>query len=52
MAELLQLSAEQMREKIIASGALSVERFDAGSALLRDPHFWAFAMACTPKSAK
>jgi hypothetical protein len=45
MAEFFQLSAEQMREKIIASGALSLERFDAGLALLRDPDFLAFAGA-------
>jgi len=45
MAEFFQLSAEQMRDKVIAAGALSAERFVAGLALLDDPKFWAFAGA-------
>ncbi len=45
-AEFLQLSAQQMRDKIIvASGTLSAERFDAALTLLDDPTFWAFAGA-------
>ncbi len=45
MAELFQLTGEQMRHKIISSAALPAERFDAGLALLDDPKFWAFAGA-------
>jgi SAM-dependent methyltransferase len=45
MAEFFQLTDEQMRDKVISSGALSAERFDAGLALLDDPKFWAFAGA-------
>jgi hypothetical protein len=44
-AEFQQLSGEQMREKIISSGALSIERFDAAMMLLNDPTFWAFGGA-------
>jgi SAM-dependent methyltransferase len=45
-AEFLQLSARQMRDKIIAaSGTLSAERLDAALTLLDDPAFWAFAGA-------
>ena len=45
MAEFFQLSGEQMRDKVISSGALSGKRFDAGLALLNDPKFLAFAGA-------
>ena len=45
MAEFFQLTGEPMREKVIESGALSAERFEAGLALLSDPNFWAFAGA-------
>jgi hypothetical protein len=45
IAEPFQLTGEQMRDKVITSGALSAERFDAGLALLGDPKFWAFAGA-------
>jgi ubiquinone/menaquinone biosynthesis C-methylase UbiE len=45
MAEFFRLTGEQMRDKIISSGALPAERFDAGLALLDDPKFWAFAGA-------
>jgi SAM-dependent methyltransferase len=45
-AEFLQLSAQQMRDKIIvASGTLSAERLDAALTLLDDPTFWAFGGA-------
>jgi hypothetical protein len=45
VAEFFQLTAEQMRDEVVSSGALSAERFDAGLALLDDPKFWAFAGA-------
>jgi len=45
IAEFFQFTAAQMREQVIASGALSAKRFDAGVALLKDPDFWAFAGA-------
>jgi SAM-dependent methyltransferase len=45
MAEFFQITGQQMRERVIASGALSGERFDAGLALLAEPNFWAFAGA-------
>jgi 2-polyprenyl-3-methyl-5-hydroxy-6-metoxy-1,4-benzoquinol methylase len=45
VAEFFQFTAAQMREQVIASGALSAKRFDAGIALLKDPDFWAFAGA-------
>jgi SAM-dependent methyltransferase len=45
VAEFFQLTGEQMRDKVIAAGALSADRFDAGLALLDDPKFWAFAGA-------
>jgi ubiquinone/menaquinone biosynthesis C-methylase UbiE len=45
MAEFFQLTGEQMRDQVSASGALSADRFDAAMALLDDPKFWAFAGA-------
>jgi SAM-dependent methyltransferase len=45
IAEFFQLTGEQMRDAVIAAGALSAERFDAGMALLDDPKFWALAGA-------
>lgn len=45
VAEFFQFTAAQIREQVIASGALSAKRFDAGVALLKDPDFWAFAGA-------
>lgn len=45
MAKFHQLTGEQMRDKIIASGELSIERFNAAITLLSDPTFWAFAGA-------
>jgi SAM-dependent methyltransferase len=43
LAEIFQLSAEQLRDSIIGSGRLTAERFDAALALLSDRNFWAFA---------
>ncbi len=45
MAEFLQLSGEQVRDRVISTGAMSAERYEAGLALLGDPTFWAFAGA-------
>ncbi len=45
IAEFFQLTALQVRDNIIASGALTAERFDAAVALLDDRAFWAFAGA-------
>jgi hypothetical protein len=45
MAKLWQLTGVQMRDKVLASGVLKVEHFDAVLALLQDPTFWAFAEA-------
>jgi len=45
IAEFFQLTGHQMRESVIASGALTAERFDAALALLSDRAFWAFAGA-------
>jgi SAM-dependent methyltransferase len=45
MAKFFQLTGKQMRDKVIASGNLSGERFDAAVALLDDPRFWALAGA-------
>lgn len=45
MAELWQLTAAQMRDKVLASGVLKVEHFEAAMALLQDSTFWAFADA-------
>jgi len=46
MAEFFQVSAQQMRDEIISSGALNAERFDAAVTLLEDPKFWTFGCAC------
>jgi SAM-dependent methyltransferase len=45
IAKFFQITAAQMRERVIASGALTAQRFDAGVDLLKDPDFWAFAGA-------
>jgi 2-polyprenyl-3-methyl-5-hydroxy-6-metoxy-1,4-benzoquinol methylase len=45
IAGFFQLTAAQMRERVIGSGALSAKLFDAGVDLLKDPDFWAFAGA-------
>jgi methyltransferase family protein len=45
IAELFQLTGVQIRDKMLAAGALSAERFEAALALLDDPTFWAFAEA-------
>jgi SAM-dependent methyltransferase len=45
MAKFSQLTAEQIRDKIVNSGALTAERLDAALALLNDPAFWAFGGA-------
>jgi SAM-dependent methyltransferase len=45
LAEFFKLTGDQMRDRVISSGALSPERFDAGMALLDDPKFWAFGGA-------
>ena len=42
MAEFLHLSVLQLRDGIVGSGALSETQFDAATALLEDPGFWAF----------
>jgi hypothetical protein len=46
VAEFLSLTAEQMREPILASGALSTDRLAEALTLLRVPNFWAFAGGC------
>ena len=45
IAELFQLTGEQIRDKMLAAGGISAERFEAALALLDDPTFWAFAGA-------
>jgi SAM-dependent methyltransferase len=42
MAEFFHLSVLQLRDGIVGSGALSDAQFDAATALLEDPEFWAF----------
>jgi SAM-dependent methyltransferase len=42
MAEFFHLSVLQLRDRIVGSGALSDVQFDAATALLEDPEFWAF----------
>jgi SAM-dependent methyltransferase len=42
IAEFFQLSALQVRDGIVGSGAVSAAQFDAAIALLEDPGFWAF----------
>ena len=41
-AEFFALTAEQMRDRMIASGAISAERMDHALRLLASPDFWAF----------
>ena len=45
IAAFFQLTGEQIRDTMLAAGALSAERFEAALALLDDPTFWAFAGA-------
>jgi Methyltransferase domain len=45
IAQLFQLTGVQIRDKMLAAGALSAERFEAALALFDDPTFWAFAEA-------
>jgi ubiquinone/menaquinone biosynthesis C-methylase UbiE len=45
LAAFFQLSGEQMRDKVIASGTLEAADWNAALALLEDPKFWAFAGA-------
>ena len=45
IAKFFQLTSEQVREKILAHGFLTADRFDAGHALLDDPSLWGFAGA-------
>ena len=45
LAEFFQVTAAQIREQVIATGALSAKRYDAGIDLLKNPDFWAFAGA-------
>jgi hypothetical protein len=45
IAELFQLTGEQICDKMLAAGELSAERFEAALALLNDPTFWALAGA-------
>jgi hypothetical protein len=45
VAEFFTLTAEQMRERILASGDLSEARLDEALALLKSPDFWAFGGA-------
>ena len=46
IAEFFSLTAEQMREPILASGALSPDGLAQALTLLRTPGFWAFAGGC------
>ena len=48
VAEFFSLTAEQMRERIIESGELSVDRLDEALGLLRSPDFWAFGGGAWP----
>lgn len=41
-AEFFTLTADQMRERMLASGALTAERLEEALGLLRSPDFWAF----------
>ena len=45
MAKFWRLTGEQMRDKMLTSGALSVECFHAAMALLDNPTFWTFSSA-------
>jgi hypothetical protein len=38
----IRVSAQQIRERIIESGALNAERLDEAFELLKSPDFWAF----------
>ena len=49
VAEFFRLTAEQMRDRVLASGALSEERLDQAIALLKDPDFWAFTDGMAPR---
>lgn len=42
VAEFFALTADQMRERMLASGALTAERLDEALGLLNSPDFWAF----------
>jgi hypothetical protein len=42
MAEFFRLSALQVRDGIVRSGAVATAQFDAAIALLEDAGFWAF----------
>ena len=42
IAEFFSLTADQMRERMLESGAQSAEQLDHALALLNDPNFWAF----------
>jgi SAM-dependent methyltransferase len=43
VAEFFRLTAEQMRDRVLASGAITENRLDQAIALLDDPDFWAFS---------
>jgi SAM-dependent methyltransferase len=45
MAEFFVLTADQMRERILASGGMSEVRLDEALALLKSPNFWALGGA-------
>jgi SAM-dependent methyltransferase len=42
IAEFFSLTADQMRERMLESGAQNAEQLDHALALLNDPNFWAF----------
>ena len=42
VAEFFTITAEQMREQVLASGELSEDRLDEALKLLKSPDFWAF----------
>jgi ubiquinone/menaquinone biosynthesis C-methylase UbiE len=42
VSEFFSLTAEQMRERMLSSGAISAEKLDRALALLALPEFWAF----------
>lgn len=45
MAEFWQLTGKQMRDKVLSSGTLSADRFNAAMTLLNDPTFRTFSSA-------
>ena len=45
IAKFFQLTSAQIRDKVLALGTISEERFDAGIASLDDPAVWGFAGA-------